>query len=103
MTSEIVGYKPYEVYLDKWGFATTIVKTEDGHLYFAVRSLCTRLGINSQTQLAMLQADKDYAGALHTFRIVTNGGIQEAECIHRVEAAWWLANISPTRVKVKPD
>jgi hypothetical protein len=99
MAGEIVAYKPYAVQLHRWDMAVTIVRTDDGRAFFAVRPLCQGLGINSQTQLAMLQDDERYADALHTFRIPTAGGMQDVVCLRRRETAWWIANVNPKKVK----
>lgn len=96
---EIVGYKPFVATLDKWQMTVPIIRTDDGRVYFAIRALCRGLGVSVQAQLEALQADEYYAAALHPFKIPTDGGMQETMCIRKRECAWWLAHISPKRVK----
>jgi hypothetical protein len=97
MPSEIVGYKPFAVQLPKWDMDVTIVRTNDGRTYFAVRHICEALGLARQPQLTALQSDERYADALQGFRIPTEGGMQDVVCLRRRECAWWLANINPKK------
>lgn len=95
----IEGYKAYRVRLPGWDVETTVIRTESGATFFAVKPLCEAVGVSMQGQLKQLREDERFSPALASFRVPTAGGEQEAVCIRRRECAWWLANISPARVK----
>src|SRR5258708_31578349 len=80
MASEIVGYKPYAVQLSKWDMDVTIVRQSDGPTYFTIRHVCEALGVATNRQLQVLQ---------------------DAMCIRKREAAWWLATINPKKVRAE--
>jgi hypothetical protein len=83
----------------EWGIKVTLIKGEDGHVYFPVKQVCEGLGIDSDRQLKRLSALPDYKGALVDIRIQTAGGIQPVACIRRREAAWWLITIDDAHCK----
>jgi hypothetical protein len=43
----------------EWGISVTLVKGEDGAVYFPVRQLCGELGLDVDSQLVRMRADRD--------------------------------------------
>ncbi len=104
MGNEMVPDARYlPVILEEWGITAHWVFAEDGGKYLAIRAQCEELGVAPGRQLQRITDTEDdhYAapGALRKFRIETPGGRQVARCLRKAEAAWWIASISPQKLK----
>lgn len=96
---QVAKVHEYPRIFKEWGIKVTLIKGEDGHVYFPVKQVCENLGIESDRQLKRLSALPDYQGALADIRMQTPGGMQPVACIRRREAAWWLITIDDAHCK----
>ncbi len=99
MRAVLVSRGIYPRSFKDWGISVTLVKAEDGAVYFPVRQLCGELGINAEKQLERLNADAELLRGLVEIPIPTAGGAQRTVCLRQKEAAWWLINLDDKRCK----
>ncbi len=92
--------REYPRTFQEWGISVTLIKGEDGRVYFPVKQVCEELGIGADRQLARLNAIPEYKSALVDIRVATAGGVQRVACIRRKEAAWWLVNLDDAHCRV---
>jgi P22_AR N-terminal domain len=96
MATDVSTYTYGTALLTRWEAEVPIAR-EGNTQFFPVRALCLVLGIDSRTQLVVLQADSRYRDALRDIPQQTAAGWRVATWIRRAEAALWLAGIDPAR------
>lgn len=95
----VVKEREYPRTFREWGISVTLIKGEDGQVYFPVKQVCEELGIDPDQQMRRLNAIPEYQASLVDMRLETAGGLQKVACIRRKEAAWWLVNLDDTRCR----
>jgi hypothetical protein len=101
MGQELQAQGHYPRVFHEWGIAVTLVKAENGAVYFPVRQVCEGLGIDAHRQLARLNSDPDTRNVLVDIRVPTAGGMQKMACLPTKEIAWWLVHLDDARCR--PD
>jgi hypothetical protein len=91
--------REYPRTFQEWGLSVTLVKGEDGQVYFPVKQICEGIGVDPDHQMRRLNETPEYRAALVDIRLATPGGTQKVACIRRYEAAWWLINLDDARCK----
>ena len=102
MRAEMVPEGRYiPIAVSELGITAHWVLSPDNTPYLAVRKTCEELGVASNGQLEKLSADDGYndPNILREFRIETGGGRQVVKCLHKPEAALWIATIKPGKVR----
>jgi hypothetical protein len=95
----VVKKQEYPRTFREWGISVTLLKGEDGQVYFPVKQVCEELGIDPDQQMRRLNAIPEYKAALVDIRLTTPGGLQKVACLRRQETAWWLVNLDDTRCR----
>lgn len=74
-----------------------VVRLRDGTIYVSFQDLCDAVGLNSRSQLRRIRADEDLRDGLQSFRVPTEGGMQEIPFLILEFVPTWITGVDRAR------